>query len=325
MLVFRAVITHVFDRIVSLGEASQRSGLSTPRLRQLIDEGRLPAKKVGATWLLLAEDVDRLGESSWRARPGRPTTPFAGNWAFEDKPVAEQQWLIHNTGAVLASPFEPAEGSGYHLAFIAIGGGDPRYYDLPTTRDPAEFWRWVIVAVDDWAQRVERARGFRVDRVWPLDPPDASVELATVDPDWPPILTRDQLQSAAPVDVDEAASMLRDDRRRLTSWVVPALAARISGRVWKIADDPLLDGIIEIRGRIDPSQRDGVGVYVCMRAREVTLASSFKEGLRRCRCLTGYVVTIEDPRPQDHELARSVGNVWFEPIERLIRSVRDQR
>jgi excisionase family DNA binding protein len=318
------VSAHPFDRILSLGEASERSGLSTPRLRQLIDEGRLPAKKVGASWLLLAEDVDLLAESSWRARPGRPTTPFAGNWAFEDRPVAEQQWLIHNTSAVLAKPLEPADGSGFRLAFIDIGGGDARYFDLPTTRDPTEFWRWVLVAVEDWAQRVERARGFRVDRLWPLAPPDASVELATVDPDWPPILTRDQLQTAAPVDLDEARSMLRDDRRRLISWVVPALAARISGRVWRIVDDLLLDGIIEIRGRTDPSQLDGVGVYVCLRAGEVTLGSNFKEGLRRCRCLSGYVVTIENPRPHDYEVARSVGGVWFEPLERLIRSVRDE-
>src|SRR5207302_738831 len=115
----------------------------------------------------------------------------------------------------------------------------------------------------------------------------------------------------------------RDERRRLVNWVLPTLAARLSGRVWKRPEDPLLDGIIEIRGRRDPSEREGVGVYVTERAREVTLGSMFKEALRRCRCLSGYVVTIEMPRPDDVDLARHVGDVWFEPIERLIRSVRE--
>jgi excisionase family DNA binding protein len=317
------VSSHIFDRILSLSEAAQRSGLSTPRLRQLIDAGRLPARKIGATWLLLAEDVERLGESSSRGRPGRPTSPLAGNWALENESSAEQDWLIHNTSAVFATPRGSGQGPGYRLEFIDIGVGDPHCCDLPTTRDQAEFWKWVIVAVDDWAQRVEKARGLRVDRVWPVDPPSESVEVAVVDPDWPPILSRDQLRSAAPIDLDEARTMLHDDRRRLISWVLPALAARISGRVWKIVDDSLLDGIIEIRGRDDPSAREGVGVYVSPLAREVTLASTFKEGLRRCQCRSGYVVTIENPRPQDHELARQVGNVWFEPIERLIRSTRD--
>ena len=315
--------THIFDRILSLSEAAHRSGLSAPRLRQLIDEGRLPAKKVGAIWLLLAEDVDRLGEASWRGRPGRPNTPLAGNWAFEDQPLAEQDWLIHNTSAARAMPRGPEQGPGFLLEFIDIGGGDPHYFDLPTNRDPAEFWKWVIVAINDWAQRVERARGLRVDRVWRADPPAESVDVAVVDPEWPPTFSGEQLRNAAPIDVDEARVMLSDDRRRLISWVLPALAARISGRVWKIVDDTLLDGVIEIRGRTDPSEREAVGVYVSQLAREVTLASTFKEALRRSRCLSGYVVTIEDPRPQDHELARQVGNVWFEPIERLIRSTRD--
>lgn len=61
---------HVFDRILSLEEASQRSGISASWLRRLVDAGRLPAKKVGKTWLVLEEDVDALAELE---RPrGRP-------------------------------------------------------------------------------------------------------------------------------------------------------------------------------------------------------------------------------------------------------------
>lgn len=51
---------HIFDRILSLEEASQRSGISSSWLRRLVDDGRLPAKKVGKTWLVLEEDVDAL-------------------------------------------------------------------------------------------------------------------------------------------------------------------------------------------------------------------------------------------------------------------------
>jgi excisionase family DNA binding protein len=61
---------HIFDRILSLEEASQRSGISASWLRRLIDDGRLPARKVGKTWLVLGEDVDAIAAQS---RPrGRP-------------------------------------------------------------------------------------------------------------------------------------------------------------------------------------------------------------------------------------------------------------
>lgn len=61
---------HIFDRILSLEEASQRSGISASWLRRLVDDGRLPAKKVGKTWLVLQEDVDAL--SAQHRQRGRP-------------------------------------------------------------------------------------------------------------------------------------------------------------------------------------------------------------------------------------------------------------
>jgi len=61
---------HIFDRILSLEEASLRSGISASWLRRLVDTGRLPAKKVGKTWLVLAEDVDALAaQDRQRGRP----------------------------------------------------------------------------------------------------------------------------------------------------------------------------------------------------------------------------------------------------------------
>lgn len=66
---------HIFDRILSLEEASQRSGISASWLRRLVDDGRLTAKKVGKTWLVLEEDVDAIAaQSRPRGRPVIETT-----------------------------------------------------------------------------------------------------------------------------------------------------------------------------------------------------------------------------------------------------------
>lgn len=312
---------HIFDRICSLSEASERSGLSTARLRQLIDEGRLPAKKVGATWLVLAEDVDSLRGASWRGRPGRPIAPLAGNWVLGERAYDEQERILYDATAVLAEPMESSPG--FRLIFVDIRGRDPLGYELTTDRDPVEFWRWITLAVDDWAGHVERARGYRVDREWPATPPDGRIELAAVDPDWPPDLTGESLRMAAPVDIEEARRLLADERSRLTNWVLGALAARIAGRVWRRLDQgDLLDGVIEIRGRTDPSLRERVGVYVFERASEVTLESNFKPALRRHACDSGYVVTVDRPSPGELELARHVRGVRFEAMDDLIRSVR---
>jgi excisionase family DNA binding protein len=316
------VTTHVFDRILGLNEAAERAGLSAPRLRQLIDAGQLPAKKIGATWLVLAEDVELLANGSRRGQPGRPPSPLAGNWALEDEPLAEQQWLVNNAAAVVAEPLTEGSEHGYRLIFTDVRGGAPKLVDLETQRDVAEFWRWIVVAIDDWAQRVEHSRGFRVDRTWPVEPPSAGVEVASVDPDWPSVWTKGDLRAAAPIDVEEARGLFRNDRQRLTAWVLPAMAARIQGRLWKMVDDPALNAIIETRDRTDPNRRQGVGVLICERSEDVTLGSAFKEALRRFQCRSGYVVTIEMPTEADLGLARSVGDVWFEAMDHLIRSVR---
>lgn len=50
-------------------EAAARLGVTPGRVRQLIDEGSLPARKVGDHWLMLPEDVRAMKK---RAKPGRP-------------------------------------------------------------------------------------------------------------------------------------------------------------------------------------------------------------------------------------------------------------
>jgi hypothetical protein len=147
--------------------------------------------------------------------------------------------------------------------------------------------------------------------------------MAVVDPDWPAQLSGETLRIATPVDVEEARRLLADDRPRLAAWVLPVLAARIGGRVWRQLDgSQILDGVIEIRGRTDPGVREGVGVLVCESAMKVTLESSFKPALRQSKCDSGYIVTIDRPNPGDLELARQVKGVRFEAMDDLIRSVR---
>lgn len=65
-----SVSRRIFDRILSLTEASERTGLSESWMRRLLMSGRLKGKKVGKTWLVLAEDVDALAAE--QRRPGRP-------------------------------------------------------------------------------------------------------------------------------------------------------------------------------------------------------------------------------------------------------------
>lgn len=49
-----------FEHILSLNEAADRAGLSAVRLRQLVDSGRLPGKKIGNSWAILAADLDKF-------------------------------------------------------------------------------------------------------------------------------------------------------------------------------------------------------------------------------------------------------------------------
>ncbi len=60
----------IWDRILSLTEAAARTGLSESWMRRLLMAGRLEGKKIGKTWLVLAEDVDAL--AAGERKPGRP-------------------------------------------------------------------------------------------------------------------------------------------------------------------------------------------------------------------------------------------------------------
>jgi len=70
------VLTHddqllgILDELLSTQEAAQQLGISERRVRQLCEDGKLPARKLGSNWFIHPSSVD-LDEVKNR-RPGRP-------------------------------------------------------------------------------------------------------------------------------------------------------------------------------------------------------------------------------------------------------------
>jgi excisionase family DNA binding protein len=65
---FRAMVTGMRDEILSTVEAAERLGISKIRIRQLIDAGRLPAKKLGTAFAIRSTDLKLVEHRP----PGRP-------------------------------------------------------------------------------------------------------------------------------------------------------------------------------------------------------------------------------------------------------------
>lgn len=57
-------------KVVSVADAAARLGVTTHRVRQLINEGRLPAQKVGREFAILEPDLRWFAEQE--RKPGRP-------------------------------------------------------------------------------------------------------------------------------------------------------------------------------------------------------------------------------------------------------------
>jgi excisionase family DNA binding protein len=55
-------------KILTTEEAGQRLGIGKQRVRDLIESGRLPAKKFGRTWMIEEQDLKRVAVR----KPGRP-------------------------------------------------------------------------------------------------------------------------------------------------------------------------------------------------------------------------------------------------------------
>jgi len=56
------------EGLLSTEEAAERLGVAGSRIRQLIAEGRLPAKKIGGGYVILSKDLDLVKNR----KPGRP-------------------------------------------------------------------------------------------------------------------------------------------------------------------------------------------------------------------------------------------------------------
>ncbi|MGA2928518.1 MAG: helix-turn-helix domain-containing protein [Solirubrobacteraceae bacterium] len=65
------------DEFLSIPEVARRLKLSRATIYRWIDEGRLPALKLGKNIRLRAHDVDRLLEASWTVGGG------SGDWSDE--------------------------------------------------------------------------------------------------------------------------------------------------------------------------------------------------------------------------------------------------
>ncbi|MBN1121108.1 MAG: DUF433 domain-containing protein [Anaerolineae bacterium] len=57
-------------QFLSTAEAAGRLGISERRVRVLIEEGRLPAQKIGHQWIIRPDDLER--DEVAKRRPGRP-------------------------------------------------------------------------------------------------------------------------------------------------------------------------------------------------------------------------------------------------------------
>lgn len=55
--------------LLSLKEAAEKLGVSARRVNQLIDEGKLPAQKVGNSYVISESDLENV---KTYGKPGRP-------------------------------------------------------------------------------------------------------------------------------------------------------------------------------------------------------------------------------------------------------------
>jgi len=63
--------------LLSLAQAATRLGISRQRLHLLIQQGRVPALRVGAAWVLRAADLT-LPEARKPGRPRKSSGPGSG-------------------------------------------------------------------------------------------------------------------------------------------------------------------------------------------------------------------------------------------------------
>jgi excisionase family DNA binding protein len=159
----------VNSRLVSVRQAATKLGLSDGRVRQLIQMGRMPASRVGRTWVIREEELE-----SYAMKERKRGRPLWSNWYFEDLGAELQQWLVEDCRGMKA---QAAERNGHHEVRVVFytREGDPKSYihDTGYSRPLSEKWAHICRALDQWAQAVYRARpNVVVDSKWsPGSPP----------------------------------------------------------------------------------------------------------------------------------------------------------
>jgi excisionase family DNA binding protein len=161
-------------QLFGVPEAARRLGLTTVRVRQLIEAGRIPATKVGRTWVIREEDLTKYLKKE--RKPGRP---LWGNWYFEDLGEELQRWLVEDCQRMRAQAVE--EGGQHEIRVVFYDRKHKPYHyihDSGYSRTLAEKWRQTCEALNKWAQAVYRARpNVVVERKWdPAKSPGIDLE-----------------------------------------------------------------------------------------------------------------------------------------------------
>ena len=73
-------------KLLTVYEAAEHLGLSHQRVRQLIEQGRIPAQKVGRDWVILERDLEEAELTDLRKR--RASTPPEGTMLVREAAAA---------------------------------------------------------------------------------------------------------------------------------------------------------------------------------------------------------------------------------------------
>ena len=113
--------------MLTVSQSAEMLGVSGARVRVLIKEGVLPAKKVGCAWLL--EEKDVLQRASKHPKAGRPAREVREEaWLLEDDPIesrsaeghalylACKEYFQYRPSGEVISQADSAEEASFYMA-----------------------------------------------------------------------------------------------------------------------------------------------------------------------------------------------------------------
>ncbi len=81
------------DELLTMTQAAERLGMHRTAVHKAVHQGRLPAQRVGSTWIVKLEDVEEYGRRPKHAG-GRPRTVHADTRRHgAEIPGEQNQWL----------------------------------------------------------------------------------------------------------------------------------------------------------------------------------------------------------------------------------------